>query len=81
MTASVAAMSTESTIHATAPHSVNCAMVSTSLVTRETSAPWRWSRCSAVERRWMCAKARTRRPSRLASAAWTRRRKAARLSR
>ena len=41
MTTNVAAMSTVSTIHATAPHSMNWASVSMSLVTRATSAPRR----------------------------------------
>ena len=41
MTPSVVTMRTVSTIHATAPHSVNCAIVSTSLVTRDTRAPRR----------------------------------------
>ena len=75
----VPTISTESTIHATAPHSVNCAIVSTSLVTRDTSAPRRWSTWSASDRRWMCSKVRTRSPSRLASAARTSRRNVARL--
>ena len=80
MTAKVATSSTESTIHATAPHSVNWAMVSTSLVTRDTSAPRRCSTWSASDRRWMCRKVRTRSPRRLASAARTSRRKVARLT-
>ena len=70
-----------STSQATAPHSVNWASVSTSLVTRLTSAPRRCSTCSATDSEWMWAKARTRRPRRLASAARTSRKKAARLIR
>ena len=68
------------TIHAIAPHCVNWASVSMSLVTRATSAPRRRSVWSAIDSRWMWAKVRTRRlRSRLSSAARTSRRYVARL--
>ena len=43
-------------------HDRYAANVSTSLVTRATSAPFRSSLWSAMLRRWMCSKRRTRSP-------------------
>ena len=68
MTASVATTSTGLTIHAMAPHCMNWAIASMSLVTRATRTPrrdWLWEdRLS----RWMCSKARTLSPSNTDSA-------------
>ncbi len=61
-------MMTVSTIHATPPHCAKRAMVSTSLVTRAVSSPRRDSLWSAMLRRWMWAKAATRRLQSMPSA-------------
>ncbi len=55
---------------------MNCCIASTSAVTRATNTPRFSSDCSAIERRWMCANVRMRRPIIAPSAAWTRRRPA-----
>ena len=73
MTNKTPTITTESTIHAIAPHCANRAIVSMSLVTREVSTPRLASLWSATLSEWMCANARTRRLRKVVSAAVTRR--------